>query len=217
MASSDPSSPPLAPWARRELPGTFTVAETARRIGHYKWLEMRIFELLGTWVSFVPELEIKLVLGTHCYHHSFHAELWHKRLPELWDADTEPLTRPPGPGVEVVLDATTAPEATLERLVGFYRVLLPYLVSAYTYHLHQTSHVGDAPTIRALELCLADDGEEWREGEMMIQSLLTGPEEVARAIRHQAELTEAMVAAGGVVGPGSVGAYSPTEARWPPD
>ena len=39
-------------------------------------------DLFG-WVATVPELDVKLILGRHCYHHAWHAELWHKRLPEL--------------------------------------------------------------------------------------------------------------------------------------
>jgi hypothetical protein len=42
-----------------------------------------LFEALGGWVATVPELDVKMRLGTHCYHHAWHAELWHKRLPEL--------------------------------------------------------------------------------------------------------------------------------------
>ena len=56
---------PFAPWDRRELPGLFSVEETARRVGNYKWAEMRLFEVLGGWVATVPELDVKLVLGRH--------------------------------------------------------------------------------------------------------------------------------------------------------
>ena len=44
---------------------------------------MKLFEALGGWVATVPELDVKMRLGTHCYKHAWHAELWHKRLPEL--------------------------------------------------------------------------------------------------------------------------------------
>ena len=46
---SDPRRPRNAftPWDRRELPGSFTVEESARRVGNYKWIEMRLFEALG--------------------------------------------------------------------------------------------------------------------------------------------------------------------------
>ena len=72
---------PFAPWDRRDLPGSFDVVETARRVGHYKWTEMKLFEALGGWIATIPELDVKMRLGTHCYHHAWHADLWHKRLP----------------------------------------------------------------------------------------------------------------------------------------
>ena len=84
----------FAPWDRRELPGIFSVEESARRVGNYKWTEMRLFEVLGGWVATVPELDVKLVLGRHTYHHAWHAELWHKRLPELREMNPERLTQP---------------------------------------------------------------------------------------------------------------------------
>ena len=62
--------------------------------------------------------------------------------------------------------------------MGVYRVLLPHLISAYTYHRNNTSRITDAPTIRSLEFALNDDFEDWRDGEMLIQSLLETDEEV---------------------------------------
>ncbi|MFM2072450.1 MAG: hypothetical protein RLZZ623_2713, partial [Actinomycetota bacterium] len=46
---ADPYKPraPFAPWDRRELPGSFDVEESARRVGNYKWAEMKLFEALG--------------------------------------------------------------------------------------------------------------------------------------------------------------------------
>ncbi len=209
---ADPGKPraPFAPWDRRELPGLFSVEETARRAGNYKWVEMKIFELMGGWVATLPELDIKLRLGSHCYHHAFHSELWHKRLPELREMNPERLTVPPNPEFEAFIEALGEPEAadqSIEKLVGLYRVLLPHLIAAYTYHQNNTSTITDSPTIRNIEFCLRDDMEEWREGEMIIQSLIETPEEVDRAAAHQAKLTKLMIAAGGVTGPGSVGSF----------
>ena len=213
---ADPTTPrtPFAPWDRRVLPGLFSVEETARRVGHYKWTEMRIFELMGGWVATVPELDIKLRLGTHCYHHAWHSELWHKRLPELREMNPERLTLPPNDEYVAFTDALgepEAPEQTIEKLVGLYRVLLPRLIAAYTYHLNNTSEITDAPTIRSLKFCLQDDIEEWREGEMLVQSLLDSPEEIKRASVHQARLETLLIASGGVTGPGSVGSFDPAE------
>ena len=207
---ADPSAPrsPFAPWDRRELPGLFTVEESARRVGHYAWIEMRLFEALGGWVATVPELDVKTTLGRHCYHHAWHAELWHKRLPELREMRPERLIQAPNAALEAFVAALTEPEGrdlTIEKLVGVYRVLLPRKVAAYTYHLAATSRITDGPTIRSLGFILDDETTDWREGEMLLQSLIETDEEVARAARRQAELEVLITRAGGIAGPGSLG------------
>jgi hypothetical protein len=208
MADPKKPRPAFAPWDRRELPGAFDVEETARRVGHYKWVEMRLFEALGGWVATVPELDVKLRLGTHCYHHAWHADLWNKRLPELREMNTERLTLPPNDEFVTFMDAITEPEGpdqTLEKLVGVYRVLIPHKISAYTYHLNNTSNITDAPTMRSLKFALNDEFEDWRDGEMLIQSLIENEEDAQRAAAHQARCEALIVKAGGIAGPGSIG------------
>jgi len=183
----------FAPWDRRELPGLFSVEESARRVGNYKWAEMRLFEVLGGWVATIPELDVKMVLGRHTYHHAWHAELWHKRLPELREMNQERLNLPPNDAFATFMDAVREPEApelTIEKLVGVYRVLIPRFIAAYTYHLNATSTITDAPTIRSLKFALQDEIEDWRDGEMLLQSLIDTPEKVERASRRQLELEQ---------------------------
>src|SRR5262245_23652315 len=207
---ADPRKPraAFAPWDRRELPGLFDVEESARRVGTYRWVEMRLFEALGGWVATVPELDVKLVLGRHCYHHAWHAELWDKRLPELREMKVERMTVPANDEMVEFMDALREPEApelTIEKLVGVYRVLIPRKIAAYTYHLRGTSAITDAPTIRSLNFALQDEFEDWRDGEMLIQSLVDSAETAERAARRQAELEQLMVRAGGIAGPDSIG------------
>src|SRR5205823_2920832 len=206
--TTPPPRAAFAPWDRRQLPGLFDVEESARRVGHYKWIEMRLFEALGGWVATVPELDIKMRLGTHCYHHAWHSELWHKRLPELREMNPDRLCVPANDAMVAFVDAMTEPEApelTIEKLVGVYRVLIPHKIAAYTYHLANTSQITDAPTIRALGFILQDEMADWRDGEMLIQSLVESDEDVARAAAHQARLERLVLSAGGVTGPGSIG------------
>ncbi len=215
---ADPKKPraPFAPWDRRELPGAFTVEETARRVGHYKWIEMRLFEALGGWVATVPELDVKMRIGTHCYRHAWHSELWHKRLPELREMNPDRLTLPANGYLEEFVTAMTEPEdpgQTIEKLVGAYRVLIPHKIAAYTYHLNNTSTITDAPTIRSLKFALNDEFEDWRDGEMLLQSLIETEQEVRRAADHQARLEAVMVGAGGIAGAGSLGELPASEAE----
>ena len=208
MADPKKPRPAFAPWDRRELPGAFNVEETARRVGNYKWIEMRLFEALGGWVATVPELDVKLRLGTHCYKHAWHADMWHKRLPELREMNPERLTAPANDDVVAFMDAVTEPgehDQTIEKLVGVYRVLIPHKIAAYTYHMNNTSTITDAPTIRILRLALQDEFEDWRDGEMLLQSLIETEEEVDRAMAHQARLEKMILKAGGIAGPGSIG------------
>ena len=74
-----------------------------------------------------------------------------------------------------------APDLTIEKLVGVYRVLIPRKIAAYTYHLNATSRITDAPTQRSLGFILQDEFDDWSEGEMLIQSLIETEDEVERA------------------------------------
>jgi hypothetical protein len=208
MSDAKKARAPFAPWDRRDLPGAFDVDETARRVGHYAWVETKLFEALGGWVATVPELDVKLRLGTHTYHHAWHADLFRKRLPELREMKPERLTVAPNPELEAFVEALTEPEAaelTIEKLVGVYRVLIPHKIAAYTYQMNNTSRITDAPTIRILNFILQDEFDDWRDGEMLIQSLLRSPDDAARAAAHQGRLEAMMVAAGGIAGPGTIG------------
>ena len=207
---SDPKKPRpgFAPWDRRQLPGLFDVEETARRIGHYRWLEMRLFEALGGWVATVPELDVKTMLGRHTYHHAWHADLWTKRLPELREMVPDKRTVPANEHVVEFVSVLTEPEGpdrTIEKLVGVYRVLLPHKIAAYTYHLNGSSQVADGPTIRSLGFILQDEFDDWRDGEMMLQSLIETDEELERAMQWQLRLERLLVKAGGIAGAGTLG------------
>jgi hypothetical protein len=126
------------------------------------------------------------------------------------------LTVPPNDELVAFVDALTEPEGpelTIEKLVGAYRVLIPAKIAAYTYHRNNTSTITDAPTIRSLDFILQDEFNDWRDGEMMLQSLIETEDELQRAVDHQAKLQRLLLAAGGIAGPGSIGDSYDTEAN----
>jgi hypothetical protein len=177
-----------------------TLQESARIIGHYRWVEMRLFEILGAWVPEVPEVEAKLVVAAHSPHHAWHSLLWLERLPELAGVDRHELTVPANDHVVAVMDGLHRSDRTIEKLAGVYRVVLPRMIAAYRGHLARASAVTDAPTIRALKLVLRDEVDDWMQGEALIQSLLIDDLCVQRAAQHQARLEAMMVAAGAISG-----------------
>ncbi len=190
------------------LNGTFPIEEAARRLGHYRWIEMRLFEVLGGWVATVPELEVKLRLGPHSFHHAWHAELWDELLPQLRGVDREALTAPPNDTMAQFVEALSSARGrgqTIERMVGVYRVLIPHKIAAYTHHLDRALPVTDGPALRSLRLVLQDEREDVREGELLLQSLLRGEEDVQRAAAHEGWLAGLLMTAGGIAGPGTLG------------
>ena len=82
-------------------------------------------------------------------------------------------------------------------------------MAAYTFHLNATSTITDAPTIRWLKFILQDEMDDWRDGEMMLQSFIRTPAEVERAAMRARELEALMVEAGGIAGPGTLGEPEP--------
>jgi hypothetical protein len=182
----------------------FGIEETARRIGHYQWVEQQLFETLGAWVPAVPELDAKVLLATHGHHHAWHAELWRRRLPELRDLPVDRVVVPAKGELRAFVDAMAepaAPELTIEKLVGVYRVLVPALVAAYTFHLNHTSSVADGPMLRSLRFVLQDEIDDWREGEVVIQVLMSNDTVIERAAAHESRLRKLLRAAGGIAGP----------------
>ena len=107
-------------------------------------------------------------------------------------------------GVSSFVTITSGGNFRVSR-TGVYQVLLPRKIAVYTYHLNGTSTITDAPTIRSLKFALQDEFEDWRDGEMMLQSLIDTPEKVERANRRQAHLERLYLESGGIAGPGSLG------------
>jgi hypothetical protein len=194
-------------WDRRRLMGQWTVEESVERIVNYKWCEQRLSAALGGWVATIPELDVKTLLGPHCYQHAWHADLWRQRLPELKEPN-EHRAEPGNAAFVAFMDELTSPDGqdqTIEKLVGIYRVLVPHLLAVYTYHQRVTSDIVDAPTVRSLGFMLADNHEQFVQGEMMIQDLARSPELRERAGNWQTRLDVLLAKSGGVAGEHTLG------------
>ena len=183
---------------------SLTLEESARRVGGYRWLESRLFELLGSWVTVVEDPVAKAMVAAHAREHAHHAGLWHEQLPAVGGMTPDGFTQPPGEGAAALVAALADPgpeRPTLARLVATYRVLLPRMVVAYTAHLQLTSAVCDGPVTRVLRSVLRDEVDAWARGEAVVQSLLGSEEQVRFSAHHQARLESLLVPAGGASGP----------------
>ena len=177
-------------------------------VGGYRWFEHSLFELTGRWAATADAPAAQVHLDEVSLQHAWHADLWADRVPVLDRVDPEELVRPLVPaggalvGAMAELTAPDSPPALLDvrRLAALYRVAVPRILVTYDQHLRRAVPVSDGPVIRALRLVIRDEVESWREGESLLQSLLTGSEEVAAAGETQARLEALVVAPGGLAG-----------------
>jgi hypothetical protein len=180
-------------------PCALTLVESARLIGGYRWVELRLFEILGSWVITETEPEARLLFDIQSGHHAWHAQLWGERLPEV-EGVVEPdlVTVAPDEGTEELLATLGGVEGgagTLVRLVALARVVLPRVVCGYGY-LERAVAVSDAPVVRALRLAMRDDIEDWQAVELIVQSLIRRPNDVAVVTAHQQRLEALVVGSG---------------------
>lgn len=198
-----------APWQPREQASVLGVAALAQRIGRAVFVEERLFEILGGWITDTPDPLVKERLAAHCHRHAAHVAMWRERLPQATGVDGASMVTSPGAGVDEALTLVSEPSDTLLRLVGVHRVLVPRLIAAHTFHRHITNAVTDAPTASVLDTVVADLVQEWRDGELVVETLLAAADpsatDVAALASHQAAVERALVSAGGILGPGTLG------------
>lgn len=189
-AAGAPLPEPGSPGPEAATVGEGLVA-TARRIGHHAWVERQLFGWLGRWSGTPAAPEVTVYFGQRAAIHGWHAELLFERLPQLREIDAESLVTPRDDTVRRLVDAACSPpqpDGAVEALAGHVRVLLPMLLSSYRHLRAVVSEVADPSTVRWLGMVLADDLDEWQQGDEMLRGLLHSPSEVEAAIARQREL-----------------------------
>jgi hypothetical protein len=197
MPPTEPTA--TAPSRRPRL----SIQEVDRLVARYVWLERRRFEVLGSWVTSVPEPEVAALLATQAHHPAWHASLWERHLPRRsgYRAPTGPAA---GPALSALVDAVaepSGPDATVVRLVGAYRVLGRHAEADYAAQLARATTVSDAAFSRTCRLVLDDQRADGLEGERVLQALLATEGCIEGAALHQVGLERRLVDAGGLTGP----------------
>jgi len=187
------------------LEGHLEVDESARTVRHYRYAVERMMRMLGGWIALTPELSAKLLMGRHVWDSAQHADAWGKRLPEL--RALAQVSEPSSDRLVAFMDAleaAEAPEQTIERVVGVYRVLKPHLLATYQAHLASANAVYEPPTCRILARCIEDESRHIAAGETVLRHLLRTPAQQERARAAESRLWALLEAAGGVTGAGPV-------------
>jgi hypothetical protein len=131
----------------------YTVKERGQYIATFRFIEVRLMEMLSAWVPTTPEMEAKLLFGPHIWDTAQAADALGKRTYEL----RLPLQHSiaPVPAYLGVLDAIAGASSAAQRIAVFYDVLVPALNARYRHYLQHTDTLMDAPSVRVIEGILA--------------------------------------------------------------
>jgi hypothetical protein len=139
----------------------------ARRLGELRWVERRLFELVGSWVVGAPDPATKAWLATSSLHHAWHGELLAGVLPTVPNVEgvaPDDLTVAPAVSSdlgrllgEVDPPAGSSLPGTVELVERYAALVLPGLVGVHRALRDALSPVGDRPAARVLDLVLADE------------------------------------------------------------
>jgi hypothetical protein len=142
-----------------------TVNERGVVVATHRYILVKLMETLARWVPTTPEMEVKLLFGSHIWDVAQHADALGKRAHEL----RLPLQHSVAPvdGYLRVLGDVEAVTDTKQRITAFYDVILPGLASRYRRYLDETDHLMDAPTVRILERILQDHERMIRESRQL--------------------------------------------------
>jgi hypothetical protein len=130
------------------------VKQRGDHVATFRWIEVRLMEMLAAWVPTTPEMEVKLVFGAHIWETAQHADALGKRTHEL----RLPLHDSLEPAREYVhlLTEVAGTKETSKRISAFYDCLLPGLERRLRQYLHQVDTLLDGPTVRILERIMGD-------------------------------------------------------------
>jgi uncharacterized ferritin-like protein (DUF455 family) len=186
---------------------TLTVQQNLDLLGKYRFLEIQMMELMGSWAYTIVDPEIKIGFGRQMFQDAVHADLIGKRIPELKGRSSHHHYIAPSDEFVRLLERIWKAEGDLARMVALYRVLKPALVSIYRNHLARVELPADEPTAYILRH-IADEEQDhvaWAEG---IIGRLPSDKGTDMTTWRQS-LDDELRAAGGVSGEGKTrGTYS---------
>jgi len=152
-----------------------TIDDLAHAVGHYCWIEHRVFEVAGAWagtpVGGGAEAEVRVWCAAVSRRHGDLARTWAERLPVRVGVDPAALVvAPPGPLAEA-FEALGALEEQMAGVAVLAGPLLGGLDGLYARHLGSASPVSEAPVAQALAAARYVLAGEQESGERLLQGV----------------------------------------------
>jgi hypothetical protein len=138
-----------------------SVPERGRSIATFRFVEVRLMEIVAAWTPTTPEMEVKVLFGRQIYDFAQHADALGKRTFELRCLEQFSM-RPVELFVRLLEDAAQV-VPTAERLAALYDGILPAMENRYREYLARTDALVDAPSFVILERILEDYARQRRD------------------------------------------------------
>jgi hypothetical protein len=133
---------------------SLSVQSRAENVATFRFIHVFLMETLARWVPTTAEMEVKILFGRHIWDLAQQADALGRRTYEL-RAPLQFSLRPAEPYMEFLEDfAKTI--STVDKLQGFYDVVLPGVATRYQTYLKQTDRLLDEPTARIVERILGE-------------------------------------------------------------
>ena len=154
------------------------VKQRGDHVATFRWIEVRLMEILAAWVPTTPEMEVKLVLGAHIWEAAQHADAFGRRANELRLPLHDSLA--PSPAYVELLADVAAITDTAKRIAAFYDCILPGMDTWLRRYVDHVDVLLDGPTVRIVERVLNDAARMVRESHDLREEVpavkLTDPE-----------------------------------------
>ena len=186
-------------YAGYRLLGAYDVAQTARLVARYHYVEAQLMRVAAGKLAELPEWELKCLLGRHLWQDSLHADAWLARLIDLRWPRRAPLS-PGEPTRRLLALLDDAPDGAA-YLAAVYGQVKPRLIAAYTAHRAACAPLADEPTWELLGRAAADEEEQVRQGLALLESLPAAARAAARPF--EASVAAACAALGNLNDPAS--------------
>jgi hypothetical protein len=131
-----------------------SVNERVSAIATFRFIEVRLMELVAGWTPSAPEMEVKVMFGRHIWAFAQHADALGKRTFELRRPEQFSL-RPINEYVSL-LDEVARISSTPERIATLYDTILPGLRKRYERYIAETDRMLDEPSVVIVERILLD-------------------------------------------------------------
>ncbi len=140
------------------------------RLGALRWVELRSFEILGSWVAQTPaaEAETRVLWNALSAHHAWRADLVGSRMSIAREHPAEAATVGSPGGQALVAALLAAPPEGPCRLEIVARELLPRLVTGYRSLIATATPASDEPVGRIARIASADVLDDWQRAQELL-------------------------------------------------